>query len=195
MSALDWAIVAVPWVVILAIGYYTQRYVKDVADFLSAGRSAGRYLVCMAEGMAGIGLITVVGAFELVYNAGFTLSWWGNLALPVMLIMTLTGFVIYRYRETRAMTMAQFFEIRYSRRFRIFMGMMAWISGILNYGIFPAVSARFFVYYCGLPETLHWGGVAIPTFGVLMAIFLALALYFVLMGSVQIGRASCRERV
>lgn len=196
MSTIDWAIVIVPWIVILAIGYYTQRYVKDVADFLSAGRSAGRYLVCMAEGMAGIGVITVVGVFELVYHAGLTLNWWGNLALPVTLIMTLTGFVIYRYRETRAMTMAQFFEIRYSRRFRIFMGMMAWISGILNYGIFPAVSARFFVYYCGLPETLHWGGVAIPTFGVLMVIFLALALYFVLMGGqLQVMVTDCVQGI
>jgi SSS family solute:Na+ symporter len=196
MSVFDWAIVIVPWFVILAIGHYTQRYVKDIADFLSAGRSAGRYLVCMAEGMAGIGLITVVGAWELVYNAGFTLNWWGNLALPVTLIMTLTGFVIYRYRETRAMTMAQFFEIRYSRRFRVFMGMMAWISGILNYGIFPAVSARFFVYYCGMPETLHWGGVAIPTFGVLMAIFLALALYFVLLGGqLQVMVTDCVQGI
>jgi len=114
-------------------------------------------------------------------KAGFTTMWWGMLGFPVGVLMTISGFVVYRYRETRALTLAQFFEMRYSRRFRIFAGLLVAASGILNYGIFPAIGGRFFVYYCGLPETIHLG-ITIPTFAIVMFVFLGTALLFVLLG-------------
>lgn len=182
MTFLDWAIVALPWVLIFAASLFTRRYVKGVADFLAAGRGAGRYLICVAEGAAGMGLITVIAMFEQYYRAGTAILWWGNLAIPVGVMLTLSGFVIYRFRETRALTLAQFFEVRYSRAFRVFAGLLAFISGVVNYGIFPGVSARFFVYYLDLPETVLLAGLAVPTFAILMAFFLTLALSFVLLG-------------
>jgi SSS family solute:Na+ symporter len=182
MTALDWAIVGLPWVLMFAASLVTRRYVKGVADFLAAGRGAGRYLICVAEGAAGMGLITVIAMFEQYSRAGTAILWWGNLAIPVGVMLTLSGFVIYRFRETRALTLAQFFEVRYSRAFRVFAGLLAFVSGVVNYGIFPGVSARFFVYYLGLPETLAIAGLAVPTFAILMAFFLSLALAFVLLG-------------
>ena len=71
--------------------------------------------------------------------------------LPISIIIAMTGWVQYRYRQTRAMTMAQFMEIRYSRHFRLFAGFLCFFSGLLNFGIFPAVGGRFFQYFCGLP--------------------------------------------
>ncbi|MDZ7401012.1 MAG: sodium:solute symporter, partial [candidate division KSB1 bacterium] len=79
-------------------------------------------------------------------------------------------------------TMAQFFEIRYSRNFRIFAGMLAFLSGIINFGIFPAVGARFFIYFCGLPQTIPIFGIDISTFALIMIIILGLALFFVFSG-------------
>jgi solute:Na+ symporter, SSS family len=55
------------------------------------------------------------------------------------------------------MTMAQYFEMRYSLRLRVFMGMLAFIAGVINYGIFPIVSARFFIYFLGLPTHFQLG--------------------------------------
>ena len=43
MTWLDWIIVAIPLMVVLIIGLKSQQYVKSVADFLAAGRVAGRY--------------------------------------------------------------------------------------------------------------------------------------------------------
>ena len=172
MSWIDWVIMALPMMIVCFIAYKTNQHMKGVSDFLSAGRVAGRYLVCTAAGMASMGVISVVASFERTYKAGFAVTWWGQLGFPVGLFMTLTGFATYRYRETRAMTLAQFFEMRYSRKFRIYAGILGASAGIINYGIFPAVGGRFFVYFCGLPETFSVFGLTIPTFALVMAIFL-----------------------
>lgn len=196
MTTLDWIILLCPWIVIFLIGRVTQSCVKSVSDFLTAGRAAGRYLVCVAEGMSGLGLISVVGACEMYYSSGMAITWWSSVTTCVTLALAISGFVIYRFRETRAMTMAQFLEIRYSRRFRIFMGLLAWFSGAINYGIFPAVAGRFFIYYCGLPQTLPILGLHISTYALLMAVFLALALYFVLLGGqLQIMVTDCVQGI
>ena len=181
-SLLDLGIILIPLVSLVWISFATRSRSSSVADFMAASRVSGRYLVCNARGEAGFGAISAVAMFEAFYNSGFSYSWWGSIGAPIGLLIGLTGFVIYRYRETRCMTLAQFFEVRYSKRFRVFAGLLAFLSGILNYGIFPAVSARFFVYFCGLPPTLHLAGLAIPTFAILMVIFLSVALSMSLTG-------------
>ncbi len=147
----DWLIIFSMLGLVLAVAVTTKKYTKSVADFLAADRCAGRYLLCVSGGMAKMGAIAIVGYFEIYYIAGFTAIWWAMLALLVASLLSLSGWLVYRYRETRALTLAQFFEIRYSRNFRVFSGVLAWLSGVINFGIFPAVGARFFIHYCGLP--------------------------------------------
>ncbi len=182
MHWVDYAIMVVPIVVIVIVSWATRRYVRSVADFMAASRCAGRYLVCNAAGEAGFGAVSAVAIFEYIYKTGFAINWWQSLSIPIGLIVTLTGFVIYRYRETRVLTMSQLFEVRYSKGFRILTGILAWISGVLNFGIFPAVGARFFVNYCGWPQTLTVWGHTVPTFGMVMAIFISSALGVTLIG-------------
>ena len=143
MHWIDWTIVGALWVVLVVTLVVCQRYVKSTADFLAANRCAGRYLLAITSGIAGIGAISVVANFEQNYVAGFAPIWWSFLSGPLGVIISITGWVYYRFRETRCLTMAQFFEVRYSRNFRVFCGMLGWFSGVLNYGIFPAVSVRF----------------------------------------------------
>ena len=63
MSWLDWCIVVVPLLIVLMIGLKSQKYVKSVADFLAAGRVAGRYVICVASGEASYGLISLIAAW------------------------------------------------------------------------------------------------------------------------------------
>lgn len=154
---------------------------RGVADFLSANRLAGRYLLTIGGEMGNFGVISLVAGWQAFTAAGFPTVWWAFLAAPLSLVYALTGWVYYRLRETRALTVAQFFEIRYSRRFRIFAGLLCFTSGILNFGIFPAIAARFLIYFCGLPQVLSLPGTGlhISTFPVIMALDLGLALFFV----------------
>jgi solute:Na+ symporter, SSS family len=182
LSVLDWTIVFVSLGLMILSVEAGRKAMKSVADFLAAGRSAGRYVLCVASGAAGIGAITVVGNLEMNLVAGFSMTWWGMTTALVVLIITVSGWVVYRFRETRSLTLAQYFEERYSREFRIFTGMIAFLSGIVNFGIFPAVEARFFIYFCGIPETISLFGLSISTFPVMMILLLGISLYFVLSG-------------
>ena len=182
MHWIDWVIVCIPLLVVLGIGLKSQKYIKGVSDFLTAGRVAGRYVVCVANGEAGMGLISLVAIYEAMYNSGFAYGFWGSIAAPIGIVMGLTGYCIYRFRETRAMTMGQFLEIRYNRPFRIVAAFLQSISGILNYGLFPAVGARFLVYFCDLPLQTNILGLVFPTFGLVMALLLGLAVLVACMG-------------
>jgi SSS family solute:Na+ symporter len=182
MTTIDWCIVCIPLLVVLAIALYTRRYLRSVADFMAGGRCAGRYLLATARSEMGSGAAVFVALFEIISKSGFAVNWWGTLTVPVGLVMALTGFVAYRYRETRAMTLAQFFEIRYSRGFRLFAGVLAFFAGILNFGIIPSIGARFFVYFLGLPDKLNLFGFQMQTFVLLMGGFLAITLLVALSG-------------
>ncbi|MDR3625244.1 MAG: hypothetical protein P4L45_00340, partial [Ignavibacteriaceae bacterium] len=153
LTPIDWLIVIICISVLFFCVQLSKKFVKSVVDFLSAGRAAGRYMITVSQGMAFIGAITIVGQWEMNYIAGFVLRWWEFIMGGVLLVMTVSGWVIYRFRQTRALTIAQFLEMRYSRNFRVFAGILAFVSGLLNFGIFPAVSARFIIYFCGFPLT------------------------------------------
>ena len=182
MHTIDWAIVAVPLLIVIYIGLRAQRHVQGVSDFLAAGRVAGRYVVAVSSGEAAMGLISLVALFEAYYNSGFAYNFWNTLSTPIMLVLTLSGFCIYRFRETRALTMGQFLEIRYSKSFRIFAALLQAVSGVINYALFPAVGARFLIYFCDLPMTVGLGGWEMPTFALLMMIFLSLAVAIIWLG-------------
>jgi len=147
-------------------------------DFLAANRCVGQYLLAVGEGTAGLGAVTVVAYLERGYSAGFVPTYWALAQTPLDIIIRVTGFVRYRYRMTKAMTMAQFFEMRYSKKLRIYAGFICWISGVISkcsrslcagllskpqrrgctdMGIFPGVGARFFINFCNLPQRMVFG--------------------------------------
>lgn len=150
LTVIDWSIVGTVIALMTIAAFSAKRHTTNVADFLSANRCAERYLLSVSEGIAGIGVITIVAMFEAYYAAGFSFAWWGLSQYLITLLLALSGWIIYRYRQTRALTLAQFFEMRYSRRFRILCGMVMFISGTINFGLFPAVEARFFMYLIGI---------------------------------------------
>ncbi len=176
MALFDWLIVVIVIVILVAFGVYTKRYTRSVAGFLSAERCAGRYLLTSAELMAAVSASLFVASFQQFYRGGFPIMWWGYWLGPISLVTALSGWVVYRFRETRALTLAQFFEMRYSRKFRLFTGFLICISGLLNYGIHPAITARLLIYFCGLPTSFSLVGFEVSTFPVVMFIMLSIAL-------------------
>lgn len=192
MHWLDWTLTGAVIAIVAIFAIYTHRFIKGVADFMAGGRCAGRYLICNARSQASSGVPSMTGAFEKLLVAGFTLSWWESILLPGLLLVGATGFVLYRYRETRALTLGQFFEMRYSRKFRLLAGALAFCAGICNYGIFPAISSRFFVYFLGLPVNVALFGHSVPTYVLVAALYLSCALGLAMLGGqVTLTVADC----
>lgn len=196
MHVIDWTLLIVPLLGVLLVGILTQRYMKSVADFMSGGRLAGPYLLAVASGEQQAGVAMFVAGFQVIAVSGFTVTWWQLLGTSVILWVSLTGFVLYRFRETRAMTLAQFFELRYSKKFRVFTGMLGFFAGLVNFGIIPAVGARAMVYFFGLPPELEVGSWVIPTYVPLMVAFMSVTLFITLSGGfITVMLTDCVEGI
>src|SRR5438128_1123638 len=99
MHLVDWLIMILPLVICGSIAVYSQRFVRSVADFMAGGRNAGRFLLCTARSEQGAGAVVFVAIFQGFAVSGFTLRWWQQISVPISLLIAITGFVIYRYRQ------------------------------------------------------------------------------------------------
>src|SRR5690606_8329631 len=157
---LDWLIVVIPVGFVLWMSVRSRRYVRGVVDFLAAGRVAGRYVISVADATSALGVVTLVALVESKSQVGYALIFWEYLIVPVGIIMGLTGYCTYRFRETRSLSIGQFLEMRYSRSFRIIASSLRTASEMLTNSIGPAIAANFFIYFLGLPHSVMVGGVA-----------------------------------
>ena len=182
MNWYQWLIVIVPIFFVLYMAVYSHRYARSVADYLVAGRVAGRYVLSASGMMDSLAVIYVVAGAEASYQTGWAMGFWNNLLMPLGLFLGLFGYVSVRFRQTRAMSGGQYLEMRYSRRFRVFATCVRVFGEMLTNCIGPAVSARFFIYLLGIPHRTHIFGWTVPTFPLFLAVCLALALVIILSG-------------
>ena len=103
MSWIDWMIVLIPLTCVYGMGLYSRRYVRSVADFLSAGRVCGRYVINMGDIACALSILGVVSQLEVNYKTGFGMTFWANMMLPLSVFLSLCGYCAYRFRETKAM--------------------------------------------------------------------------------------------
>ena len=110
----NWLIVILPFSCVLYMAFHVRKYIRSVPDFLAGGRICGRYLLSVGTMEAGLSVIALVSYIEIHYRTGFSYGFWSGLTGPIFLVISLTGFVTYRLRETKALSMGQFLEMRYS---------------------------------------------------------------------------------
>ena len=120
MSWYDWLITIVPLCFVMWLGFHSRKYISGVSDFLVGGRVGRRYVMTTANMANALGLITLVSYIESTYKTGFSIGFWNSITAPISIILGLTGYRMYRFRETRALSIGQFLEMRYSRSLRIF---------------------------------------------------------------------------
>ncbi len=182
MSVLDWLITLVPLAAVVWFGWRSRRYITGVSDYLVAGRVGRRYVLCNASLADCIGLVTLLAYVEVHYKTGFALAFWNQLMLPISMVLALSGYCTYRFRETRCLSIGQFLELRYSRCLRIFSCFLRSIAEMLANMILPSLAARFFITYLDLPRHFMLFGVRCSTFLAIMLLTLTLAITLICMG-------------
>lgn len=152
LSYLDLGIVALYLLVIFYSGYRMKKYVSGIGDYLVAGRSMGLNLGLISMMCTEIGMITYVYYAEMGYKAGFAALTVAFAPAIAFFILGKTGFVIKKMHEMKIMTVPEFFSIVFSKGVRLYLGILMAIGGILNFGVFPGVEAKFINNLTGIPQ-------------------------------------------
>ena len=182
MSIYDWLILIIPVAFVLLIAWRTKRYAKDVTNFVSCGRTCGRYVIAVGDVAESLAILSLLSYVESHYRNGFATAFWGSLLMPLGVVLSLFGYCTYRMRETKAQSLGQFIEMRYSRKLRVFAAILRCTSEMLTNMIMPALAARFFIYFWDLPQHFSVFGFTISTFNLIMLVVLTLAIFIIWCG-------------
>ncbi|MCP4250063.1 MAG: hypothetical protein GY778_23725 [bacterium] len=186
LRALDWVIIFGYLAITIGGALYLRRYVTGVATFLVAGRKVRKFLLTSTGSSTEVGIIAVVMMAQEAYVTGPVALSFPIIAVASLMLMGLTGFCVYRLRQTRAITLGHYFEMRYgSRGFRIFSGVPLMIAGISTIAMFPAVAGTFFTYFLDWPPEVAVAGMTLRTPALVAAVLLVVILgYTLVSGSV-----------
>ena len=180
MSIIDYAIVIIPIFLLMGVAIYSGKYARDVVDFLAAGRIAGRYVLAVGGLEGALSVITLVAGCEANYQTGFSLGFWNAIIAPIGMFIALSGYCVYRWRETRCLSLGHLLELRYgSKFFRVFCAALRTTAELVTNAIGPAVATNFFIYYLGLPHRITFLGVNLPCYAIIVTLCLCLAVLFI----------------
>jgi SSS family solute:Na+ symporter len=173
LSYLDIGIITLYIALVFLSGILMKKYVAGIGDFLVADRTMGFNLGLISMMCTEIGMITYVYYAELGYKAGFASL---IIAFPPMIVyffLGKTGFIIKPLLEMKIMTIPEFFSRRFSKGVRFYVGILMAIGGILNFGVFPGIEAKFINTISGIPQEYVL---------VTMVVLLTLVLIYTLLG-------------
>lgn len=111
LSVADWIVLALYFVVILAIGIWSIRKVHDMADFFMGGRRFGKVFMMFFAFGAGTSSEQAISVVAGTWRVGLAGIWWQFLWLWATPFYWIVAPIL---RRTRALTTADFFESRYN---------------------------------------------------------------------------------
>ena len=170
----DWAIVIVYLLGTVAIGLYANRYIRDMADYIVAGRSLKSSISIATMLGSEIGLVTVVYMSQKGFTGGFAAFHIGLVAGVACLFVGLSGFLVVPLREMGVMTIPEFYGRRFGQGVRIFGGLILGLAGVLNMGVFLKAGAVFVTGLTGLNDPM--------AVNIVMVVLIALVLSYTILG-------------
>ena len=152
---LDWVFVIAFLIFCAVIGVWARHHVSSLDEFLVMDRKLRTVWGVATLAATETGLVTIIYFSEEAYKNGFVAIIIGVIAALTMWLVGRTGFVIGRLRELGIRTVPEYFEKRYGLGLRGVAGVLIFLTGVLNLGIFLQVEGRFLVRIMGMsPSSL-----------------------------------------
>jgi solute:Na+ symporter, SSS family len=119
-------------VVMIGVGLFLSRRVRETSDFFVAGRSLSPGLVFSTLLAANIGAGSTVGASGLGYREGASAWWWvGSAGIGSLILAFTVGPAIWRVAKERNLyTVGDYLEFRYNRRVRSLVSFLLWFGSL-----------------------------------------------------------------
>ena len=173
-SNIDWLIVAAYLLGSVVVGFYANRFIANMADYVVAGRALRSCLGIATMIGSELGLVTVMYAAQKGFTGGFAAFHIGLVAGVVTLLVGMTGFIVVPLREMGVMTIPEFYEKRFGRGVRVLGGLILALAGILNMGLFLKAGTVFVSGLTGLSSDTD--------LKIVMTVLLALVLLYTILG-------------
>ena len=183
IAPVDWLILGIGFAFFLGWAIYLNGKIRSVADFLLSGRKV-RVWLGLSAGIAGeMGLFAIVSLCEQGFLHGFSFVAVNLLSISITLpLFGIFGFGIQRFRATKAMSVPQYLEMRYSRHLRIVAGGFNCLAGVIQLCAIPIASAHFIRVLMGAPEVADLAGMHIRSDWLILLLFLVCPLIFTFLG-------------
>ncbi len=170
---IDWIILFFYLGGTVTIGLSAKKYVENLDGYFVAGRKVRVALGTATLIATEIGIVTFMYFAELGYVTGFSCFIIGIIGLTGFVIIGRTGFIVSALRKLNVITIPEFYEVRFGRDVRLLGGIMLFIGGVLNMGIFLKFDGIF------LTETI---GLGQDVIAIVMIIMLIIVVSYTILG-------------
>ena len=119
-------------VILMALGIFISRRIKNPSDFLVAGRSLGPGRLFATFLAANIGAGSTVGATGLGYRFGLSAWWWvGSASIGTLLLSQFLGPRLWNIAKRHGLaTLPDFLEFRYGKSVKALISILFWCGSL-----------------------------------------------------------------
>jgi solute:Na+ symporter, SSS family len=158
MGLLDWLVICVYFLVMIAIGVWAKSRIHDAKDFFTAGGKMPWWLSGISHHMSGYSSAVFVGYAAIAYTAGFTLYIWWAVGITIAMLIGSAVFAPRWPRLRRRLGIISPLEYLTTRYNVATQQVLAWSGSalkIFDVGAKWTATALLLEVFAGVP--IHWG--------------------------------------
>lgn len=151
---LDWFILVLYLAGTIYVGIRARRYVENMEGYFVAGRRVKVALGSATLIATEIGIVTFMYFGELGYVTGFSCFILGIIGFMGYFVIGKTGFIVSGLRKLNVITIPEFYEMRFSKGVRVLGGILLFLGGVLNMGVFLKMDGIFLTEIMGFSPNI-----------------------------------------